>query len=320
MQPAVSVIMPTYNRADYLKKSIQSVLDQTFSDFEIIVINNYSTDDTLEVTKAFNDPRIKTINFKNEGIIAKSRNQGILQSTGKYIAFLDDDDLWCSNKLELQIKYLECNPEFDLVYSRALIIDEHDTQKGLLIDPNNVKSGQIFLDLLYENFIPILTVLIKKSVFDTVGLFNEDPLMRAAEDYELWLRISLKSNVGYIDKPLALYRMHSSSVSMAINKPQLRQKTLQNVILNSVAPQKYFAEINSNIERLNSDISVFFWRGSDKANARIYAKRYFLINLKKFWLLNATAGFLLYIMVNFKYSFFDKIVKHIPHIRKSLNI
>ncbi|WP_321419174.1 glycosyltransferase [uncultured Methanomethylovorans sp.] len=320
MQPAVSVIMPTYNRAGYLKKSIQSVLDQTFSDFEIIVINNYSIDDTLDVIRAFNDPRIKVINFKNDGIIAKSRNQGILQSAGRYIAFLDDDDLWCPNKLELEVKCLESNPEFDLVYSRALIIDEHDIRNGSLIDPNNAKSGQVFLDLLYENFIPILTVLIKKNVFDAVGLFNEDPLMRAAEDYEFWLRASLKSNFGYIDMSLALYRMHSASVSMAINKPQLRQKTLQNIISSSVIPGNYLAEINSNIERLNADISVFFWRASDKANSKIYAKKYFILNLKKIRLLNAAAGFLLYVIVNFEYPLFDKMVKHIPHIRKSLHI
>ena len=320
MQPAVSVIIPTYNRASYLKKSIQSVLDQTFSDFEIIVINNYSTDDTLEVIKAFNDPRIKTINFKNEGIIAKSRNQGIIQSAGKYIAFLDDDDLWFPNKLEIQINYMETNPEFDLVYSRTTVINEYDVEKGLLNDPKNSKSGNVFVDLLYENFIPILTVLIKKTVFDTVGLFNEEPLVRAAEDYEFWLRASLRSNFGYIDKSLALYRIHNSGVSTAINKPQLRQKILQYLITNSVVTENYFAEIQSNIERLNSDIAVSFWRVSDKSNAKIYAKKYLFFNLKKIWLVNVVAGFFLYILVNFDYPIFDRSIKYISHIRKSIHL
>jgi glycosyltransferase involved in cell wall biosynthesis len=117
MQPAVSVIIPTYNRANYLKKSIQSVVSQTIKDIEIIVINNYSTDNTLEVINSFYDQRIQIINFKNDGVIARSRNKGLVQSTGKYIAFLDDDDIWCPDKLELQIKYLEYHPEFCTVYS-----------------------------------------------------------------------------------------------------------------------------------------------------------------------------------------------------------
>lgn len=320
MQPTISVIMPTYNRADYLKGSVQSVLDQTFNNFEIIIINNYSTDDTLEVINAFNDDRIKVINFKNDGIIAKSRNQGIMQSIGKYIAFLDDDDLWCSDKLELQIKYLESHPEFDLVYSNALIIDEHGTRKGLLKNSNGGKTGQVFLDLLYNNFVPILTVLMKKEIFETNGLLNEDPLMRAAEDYEYWLRASLKFNFGYIDKPLALYRIHSEGVSMAINRPLLRQKTLQSFISNSEVPKEYHGEIIRNIERINADVAVYHWSVSDKKNARVYAKKYIIFNLKNIRLFGVFAGFLLYVMVNFRYAHLVQLVKYAGKMRKPLNV
>lgn len=320
MQPVVSIIMPTYNRADYLKKAVQSVLDQTFTDFEIIVINNYSTDDTLDVISAFNDNRIKVINFKNEGIIAKSRNQGIIQSVGKYIAFLDDDDLWYPDKLELQIKYLDEHPDFDLVYSSALIIDEHGTRKGLLNNYRDAKTGHVFLDLLYENFIPVLTVLMKRKIIDTNGLLNEDPSMRAAEDFEYWLRASLKFNFGYIDKPLALYRIHSEGVSMTINRPLLTQKTLRSFMLYPEVPEKYYKNIAYNIERLNSDISVYYWSISDKINARLFAQKYLIFNLKEIHLLNATAGFVLYVIINFDYDAFEGLVKYISRMRKHTNL
>lgn len=320
MQPAVSVIVPTYNRADYLKKSVQSILDQTFNDFEILIINNYSTDNTLEVIKAFNDARIKVINFKNDGIIAKSRNQGIMQSVGKYIAFLDDDDLWCPDKLEFQIKYLDEHPEFDLVYSNALIINEHGNENGLLKDSKDAKIGHVFLDLLYENFIPVLTVLMKREIIETNGLFNEDLSMRAAEDYEYWLRAALKFNFGYIDEPLALYRIHSEGASMAINRPLLTQKTLQSFMFDSEVPEKYYKNIAYNIERLNSDISVHYWGVSDKINARIFAKKYLIFNLKKINLFNTVAGFLLYVIINFDYDTFEGLVKYISRIRKYTNL
>ncbi len=202
MEPEVTVIIPTYNRADYLKKSVRSVRDQTFSNFEIIIINNYSDDNTLNVIDSFNDKRIQVINFKNNGIIARSRNQGILRARGKYIAFLDDDDLWCPDKLELQINYMRSNPDIDLVYSNSVIIDENDNKKGLLIETKTAKSGRVFLDLLADNFIAVLTVLMKREIVQENGLLDEDPSMKAVEDYEYWLRASLKFNFSYIDKTI----------------------------------------------------------------------------------------------------------------------
>lgn len=320
MQPAVSVIMPTYNRADYLKRSVQSVLDQTFTDFEIILINNYSTDDTLNVVSAFNDRRIKVIDFKNDGIIAKSRNRGIKQSTGKYIAFLDDDDLWCPDKLELQIKYMESHPEFGLVYSNAIVIDEHESMKDLRIDPKQAKTGQVFPDLLYENFIPILTVLMRRVIFETNGPLNEDSCIRGAEDYEYWLRAALKFDFGYIDEPLALYRVHGGCVSGTVNRPLLRQKVRHSFINNPEVPEKYHSEIILNIERVNADISVYYWSVSDKKNARTYAQKYILSNLKKIKLLNSFVGIVLLLLVNFRYDRLMGFVECVAKMRRPLRL
>lgn len=308
MQPTVSVIIPTFNRANYLKNSVQSVLSQTIKDLEIIVINNYSTDNTLEVISAFNDERIKIINFKNGGVIARSRNQGMLQSSGKYISFLDDDDLWCPDKLEIQIKYMEEHPLSCLVYSNAIIIDEKGNRKGLIIDQKKAKQGRIFLDLLGGNFIPILTVLMKRELLESNGLLNEEPSLIAVEDYEYLLRAALKFDIGYINNPLAMYRVHSSSMSKARSVALLRQKVLKRFLDNSEIPKKFYNEIIYNIERLNFSASVYYWSISDRINAGIYAKKYIFFNFSKIRLLNVAIGILLYILINYNYEVFRSIV------------
>lgn len=308
MQPAVSVIIPTYNRANYLKKSIQSVVSQTIKDIEIIIINNYSTDNTLEVINSFNDQRIKTINFKNRGVIARSRNQGIVQSTGKYIAFLDDDDIWCQDKLELQIKYLEAHPEFGAVYSNAIIIDEKDNKKGFLIDRGRAKEGQVFQNLLGGNFIAILTVLMRRELLESIGLFNEEPSLIAIEDYEYWMRISLKFEFGYIGKPLALYRIHNTSMSKKNSVAVLRQKVLRMLLNDRDASERYHNKILRNIERLDFSASVYHWSVSDSKNAKICAKSYIFSNLKIVKLLNCIMGLLLYAIIHLNYEIFRNVV------------
>ncbi|MCZ7384118.1 MAG: glycosyltransferase [Candidatus Methanoperedens sp.] len=308
MQPTVSVIIPTYNRANYLKKSLQSAISQTVRDIEIIIINNYSTDNTLEVISSFNDQRIKIINFKNGGVIAKSRNQGMIQSTGRYIAFLDDDDLWCPDKLELQIDYLESHPEFGAVYSNAIIIDEKDNRKGFLINRGQAKEGQVFQYLLGGNFITILTVLMRRELLESVGLFNEEPSLIAVEDYEYWMRTSFKFGFGYIGKPLALYRIHSTSVSKRNSVALLRQKVLRMMLDNSSVAEKYRDKIVSNIERLNFSASVYHWSVSDRVNAKRCARKYISFNLKEIHFLNVLFGVLLYIIINFNFDTFRSFV------------
>lgn len=308
MQPLVSVIIPTYNRASFLEKSVQSVVSQTIKDIEIIVINNYSTDNTLDIIRSFNDNRIKIINFKNGGVIAKSRNQGMMHATGKYIAFLDDDDLWCTDKLELQIKYLESHPEFGLVYSNAVIIDEKGNRKGLLLNRGKAREGRIFQDLLGGNFIPILTLLMKREVLEYNGLLIEEPSMIAVEDYEYLMRAALKFGFGYIDKPMAMYRIHSSSTSKASSVALLKQKVLKTFLDNYDVPGKFYNKIIYNIERLNFSVSVYYWSISDQVNAERYARVYIFYNLKKISLLHVLLGTLLYIVINFNYEVFRGVV------------
>jgi glycosyltransferase involved in cell wall biosynthesis len=308
MQPVVSVIIPTYNRANYIKKSLQSAVSQTVRDIEIIIINNYSTDNTLEVISSFNDTRIKIINFKNGGVIAKSRNQGMVQSTGRYIAFLDDDDIWCPDKLELQIEYLESHPEFGAVYSNAIIIDEKDNRKGYLIKRGQAKEGQIFQHLLGGNFITILTVLMRRELLESIGLFNEEPSLIAVEDYEYWMRTAFKFGFGYISKPLALYRIHGTSISKKNSVALLRQKVLRMLLDDSSVAEKYKNKIIHNIERLDFSASVYHWSVSDNFNAKKCARKYISFNFKEFRFLNVLFGVILYIIINFNYEFFRNFV------------
>ncbi len=308
MQPAVSVIIPTYNRASLLRKSIQSVLSQTIKDIEIIVINNFSVDKTIDVLNSFDDHRIKVINFSNGGIIARSRNRGMLQSTGRYIAFLDDDDLWYPDKLALELKYMESHPEFGVVYSNARIIDENDNMNGFLIETGRAKEGEVFQYLLRGNFIAILTVLIRREIIDDAGLFDEDPSIIAAEDYEYWMRIASKTMFGYIDRPLALYRVHTMSMSRRSSVALLRQKVLRKLLKDRNFEEKYNDDILANIERLNFSASVYYWSISDGINAKICAKQYILSNLKRMRPLNFTMGTLLYFLIHFDYLVFSHIV------------
>lgn len=262
----------------------------------------------MEVIRSFNDNRIKIINFKNHGIIAKSRNHGLMNSAGKYIAFLDDDDMWCPDKLEIQIKYIELHPEFGLIYSNALIIDEKGNRRGLLLNHGQAKEGRIFQDLLNGKFIPILTVIMKRELLESIGLLNEESSMIAVEDYEYWVRAALKFDFGYIDKPLAMCRIHSSNVSKIHSVALLRQKVLYKLLDNCDVPEKFYTKIIYNIERLNFSASVYYWSISDQINAKRYAKRYIFFNSKEVSFLKVVLGILLYIVINFNYEFFRGIV------------
>ena len=213
-QPLVSVIMPTYNHAKFIGKAIESVLNQTYKNLELIVIDNYSEDDTEKIVASHKDDRIVYLKFRNNGIIAASRNHGIKHSYGEYIAFLDSDDIWLSKKLEKQIRLFEISNETAMVYTRFKTI-EGDTISSRVFPKNGrYKSGNIFKSLYLRSFVACSSVMIKRSVLDQVGLFSTDPDLIAIEDTDLWLRIALKHVIKCTNNlPLILYRIHPKSIS-----------------------------------------------------------------------------------------------------------
>ena len=209
--PTVSVIIPTYNRVHLIGKAIKSVLNQTYQDFEIIVIDDGSTDNTGEIIRSFKDKRVKYIKkYKENKGISVARNIGIKMARGKYIALLDSDDEWLPEKLDKQVKILQSeSPEVGVVCSWSYNIDE----KGNYISKRYLpkKDGYIYEDLLSTNPISVPTVLIRKECFNRVGLF--DDLLNAQEDWDMWIRIAKYYRFALIKIPLVKYRLHSNQIS-----------------------------------------------------------------------------------------------------------
>jgi len=209
MRPKVSVIIPTYNRSNYLYSAIKSVLNQTFEDFEIIVVDDASTDNTRKVVDKFEDERIYYLRHnKNRGGSA-SRNTGIKHSRGKFIAFLDDDDLWVQNKLEKQLDSVNKNLEIGAVYTGAWTIND-----GGKITSVKIPSlrGNIFPDILKKNYVGSCSmVLVRKECFDKIGLFDEN--LPAGQDWDMWIRLAKHYRFDCVRECLVLYRVHEKRIS-----------------------------------------------------------------------------------------------------------
>lgn len=203
--PLVSVVIPTYNRARLVCEAVETVLAQTYRNFEIIVVDDGSTDETEEALGRY-EGRIKYFYQENRGLSA-ARNTGIRNSTGCYIALLDSDDLWRQDKLALQVDYLNKHDDCGLVYTDMELLI---AREGVLIEvpttPLVLPTGYIYPQVFLRNEIFPSTVLVRKECLEDVGLFDES--LRHFEDYELWLRIARRYKIGNIDKKLTVYRRH----------------------------------------------------------------------------------------------------------------
>ena len=210
-QPLVSVIMPTYNHAQFIGEAIDSVLNQTYKNLELIIIDNYSKDNTAEIVASYKDDRIKYLKFKNNGIIAASRNYGIRHSQGGYIAFLDSDDIWLPFKLKLQVDRLNAYSDIGLVYSKCFVMKDgkvHRTSPHM-----NLYNGYVFNNMIFITNVSILTAVIKRDVVEKIGLFDEDKKLIGIEDLNYWIRLSKEFKVMSINRPTAIYREHSNNLS-----------------------------------------------------------------------------------------------------------
>ena len=203
----VSVIVTTFNRAHMVTEAIDSILNQTFEDFELIVVDNCSSDDTEEIIKAYTDERIRYFKHENGGVVAVNRNYGIGQAQGEYIAFCDDDDLWMPEKLEKQMLEFEKDNQLALVCTNGIIFDKNG-ELGEFFKTELPDSNFTLESLIWGNSVICSSVLVKKSVIDDVGLMDESPQILTGEDYELWLRVAQKYRIKYIDLPLMKYRTH----------------------------------------------------------------------------------------------------------------
>jgi len=210
MHPKVSVIIPTYNRANFLRSAIQSVLNQTFKDFEVIVVDDASTDDTRQIVHEFADDRIRYIAHNENKGGSASRNIGIKSSKGKFIAFLDDDDIWMPTKLEKQLFLLNMNPEVNVVYTGARSIDKNGKVGSQLKNPS--LKGNIYPAILKKNYVGSCSyVLVRRDCFDVTSFFDEK--LPSNQDWDLWIRMAKHSQFDYVNETLVLYRIHQERIS-----------------------------------------------------------------------------------------------------------
>jgi glycosyltransferase involved in cell wall biosynthesis len=209
--PKVSVIIPTHNRAGLLRQAIASVLRQSFHDFEIIVVDDASTDETRAAIASQADVRIRYFRHdKNRGGSA-SRNAGIAHATGEYIAFLDDDDCWLPEKLAAQVRLLDrCPPKVGAVYTGYVRIDIETGGNIAVVLAE--KRGDIYAELRAQNWVGTpSTVVVRRECFDRAGLFDEK--LKFGEDYDLWIRISRDYHFEFINEPLVRYAVHRDRLS-----------------------------------------------------------------------------------------------------------
>lgn len=210
MKPVVSVIIPTHNRCHLLARAIKSVLRQNFLDFELVIVDDCSTDETRKIVNQFNDDRIKFFLMEKQGGGSAARNLGIKYAQGNYVAFLDDDDEWYAEKLIYQVQLMNLNHDIGLVYTGFVYIDSHTNQPVNKFIP--AMKGHLNDRLLKANCIGTTsTVMIRKECFETVGFFNES--LKSCQDWDMWIRISENYKVDYINDVLVSYYVHSNSIT-----------------------------------------------------------------------------------------------------------
>jgi len=204
--PTVSVIIHTYNNEKFIAETVESVLNQTYKDYEIIVVDDGSEDGTRDALI----PYMQKIryHYKENGGIASAKNAGISLSETEFVAFLDHDDLWVPDKLQLQMEHFNENPQIGLVYAKYTSFRDG---KELRTKPEKGYSGWIFKELLAKSFIQTSTVVVKRECLDAAGPYDET--FSLGDEYDMFLRIARKFQCGFVDKGLTRYRVHDTNAS-----------------------------------------------------------------------------------------------------------
>jgi glycosyltransferase involved in cell wall biosynthesis len=209
MTSAVSVVMATHNYGQFLAEALDSALAQTFRDFDLIIIDDGSTDGTDEIVAPYlSHPQVRYVRTDHVGQPA-AKNMGIRLTQAPLVAFLDADDVWMPNKLEQQVTLLTQNPTVGVVYSRRLLIDEHG--RNLEYKQPVLRRGNILPFIFRDNFVCFSSAVVRRQVFTDVGLF--DTTLALSIDFDLWLRVALKHEFDFVDAPLVKYRTGHASLS-----------------------------------------------------------------------------------------------------------
>ncbi len=263
--PLVSVIIPTYNHANFLGKALESVINQTYSNWEAIVIDNQSTDQTNQVIGRFRDSRIKYYKIFNNGIIAKSRNLGIDVAKGEWIAFLDSDDWWIKEKLEICFKNI--NQKVDFIYHDLEII--YDKKKNFL-NRKKIVGRQLYKPILNDlligeiekgNAIGNSSVIVRKEMLNKIGGISEEENLVASEDFNTWLKIAKITNeFKYIKRKLGFYLVHENSAQRRDLSIPHRHAVTE------------FMQILNNKQKLDLEVKLKYMSGSYNFLNKKYTK------------------------------------------------
>jgi glycosyltransferase involved in cell wall biosynthesis len=240
---SVSIIIPTYNRSGFLKESVESVLSQTFNDFELIIVDDGSTDDTADVVSSSCDPRIQYEYQVNRGV-SSARNVGVSLATAPYIAFLDSDDIWLPGKLENQLSFFHERPDISICQTEELWV-----RNGRRVNPRQKHakhSGWIFEACLPLCIVSPSAVMFRREAFDALGGFDES--FPACEDYDLWLRAALRYEIHTLSEPMIIKRGgHDDQLSRQWGLDVWRIRALEKILGDSMLSEKrrdlVFAEI-----------------------------------------------------------------------------
>ena len=264
--PVFSVVIPTYNQAGLLAHALQSVTHQAFQDWEAIVIDNYSSDNTREVVENIQDSRVHYVPYRNQGIIAASRNQGISRAQGRYIAFLDSDDLWYPAKLSSCLEFLSSGSDA-VCHGMWIRKDGRLWQQFIPRQPDR----DIYDTLLYDgnSVITTSTVVINRDMLKKFGIFSEDPTIVTAEDYDLWLRL-LKNGINWtvIPEILGEYTIHGANSSNNV----MRQMRAEEAVFTRNLKETTAITFHEKLRRKKRRMMISFRAGRRVQQAGLYSE------------------------------------------------
>lgn len=272
--PEVSVIMPCWNRERFIADAIRSVLVQTFADFELIVVDDGSTDGTRDVVASFRDPRLRCLHREHRGISA-AMNAGLAAAQGRYIARLDSDDLWLPEFLQTQVAVLEAHPKAGLVYARAECTDSEWNPLGMSWGYPLRFPGETFRSMVYNDCTCNITIVCRREVFERVGGFDET--LETSEDLDMWLRAARHYRFEFTDRVLARVRLHGGSITGGISDSRDEQMERRGLVFDKLfaspgLPPEILAmkgQVYSNLHTSNG----LLWIGHRKYRRALHAFR-----------------------------------------------
>ena len=249
-QPLVSIIMNCYNGETYLRESIESVLSQTYENWELIFWDNRSVDKSAKIFKSYDDKRFRYYYAPQHTLLYEARNEAIKKSSGEFIAFLDTDDFWEKDKLELQLPLFK-DPKVGVVYGNFFVVNEKLNTKKIFLKKKKPR-GFVLDDLLKDYCTGLLTLVIRKSFLDSYQPVFDNSF-HIMGDFDLMIRMSVKYKFDCVEKPIASYRVHEKSETLLNRSRQIKElKTWQKKMINYpiIFNNKNFSNINNIINNL----------------------------------------------------------------------